>query len=1255
VKSLRFKLCVMLASLHLALTAGLLAAGETAPRVIGYRNDYTGVYADAKPPLTWKATVNDPENVVWRMPLPGPAETAQPIIVGDRIIVMSQPFYLSCFDKMTGKLLWEHRAHARADAKDQEERKAFLLERYVNYMMDEVIARFGCTDPCLYGRPLTRSERYVHSMGHIGLGKANLNDEQKAKLKAEFDAIMAKAPATWEGSNVLESAVPNRMGGDYDAAYTALATPVTDGKRIYAHFATGVAVCYDLEGRRQWIRLLLQDEGGTVVPPPASGGYNHATPVVADGRLYLPRRRVSVPGSKDKSTRNIFCLDAATGATAWVKPIGKMAHVGLISVVRGGVTWIVGVNGGIFLPDGTAPYGWNFFGVGSGGNSGPMPTLDRDTGALYHPSSALRLPDQMAGAPITLWNLEKPPRGGHDGTAWLAQHVPPGESPLPVSRLAEARARSEEHDRGRSFRGSVRNHAAPVVHKGVLYHFNSAQKDLSASDVSQDVLENMFYSRALPQLLGSCKPGKTADYLHSPHIYGDLAIAGDYLYVPGCERTAVLRVGKQFDLLAVNEHEPMVGTLVFDGDRIYVRGVDHLYCLGGPNPTERLPSLKPAAAPPTKQGFPVLARRLIDETLPRLLPILWNLDAEETVKLLEGQLKDGNRAFRNVVLLEELGRMQGDRSAALPLLRKALPSGHWARYRVQVLYAMASLGPAAAPAVPDLIEALKENSPLVRRYIARALGAIGPAAREAIPALEKLLGELAPEEGPALAKEVRLALDKIRSGQEAPTTAPNARKPLRALFIAHYGGSGTLPHFEAIHDANYPDRRVVSWFQSSGIKADVTTEWEKQTGLAFIRKEYTPDRLPKLEDGLGGGERVSGDWAPNARNRAALQARLTEFVAAGPDIVVIAVASDNSYLKGRRQDNDVQRVEALNKYAAEVRKAGARPVVLMAPQGVRPPQDPQAAHPDEQPMIQMAAALDALAVPAGLAMTRIMRDQPTGFWYGKQAPDKAPDGWYRHPGKCDNYVSAAILAVAIEDAKLAKAPEPALINALIANQAYGDNAPTYTAEMLATMHTVAYETWTDFKAKVATARAPKAATQPDAAAFAKQEKFAALARQFASELAPWLLPEMWELDATAAAGILSERLASGREDDNKALLNELGKMTVDRTAVLPALVKVLRTGKDPWYRATAAGAMQTMGPAAAPAIPDLIAALEAEEECVRRYAAGALGAIGPKAKDAIPALEKLLADPSKPPRTSTNVPTVAQAAATAIAKIKAAP
>jgi HEAT repeat protein len=50
---------------------------------------------------------------------------------------------------------------------------------------------------------------------------------------------------------------------------------------------------------------------------------------------------------------------------------------------------------------------------------------------------------------------------------------------------------------------------------------------------------------------------------------------------------------------------------------------------------------------------------------------------------------------------------------------------------------LAKAGPAAAPAVPDLIELLKDKDPLVRHLAAYTLGQIGPKAASAIPALQE--------------------------------------------------------------------------------------------------------------------------------------------------------------------------------------------------------------------------------------------------------------------------------------------------------------------------------------------------------------------------------------------------------------------------------------------------------------------------------------------------------------------------------------
>ena len=77
-------------------------------------------------------------------------------------------------------------------------------------------------------------------------------------------------------------------------------TPVTDGRRIYAHFGHGVVVCYDLDGVLQWPRQVQYSthklRGGTA-----------SSPALLDGVL--------VTGGYRKDA--MIGLDAATGDILW--------------------------------------------------------------------------------------------------------------------------------------------------------------------------------------------------------------------------------------------------------------------------------------------------------------------------------------------------------------------------------------------------------------------------------------------------------------------------------------------------------------------------------------------------------------------------------------------------------------------------------------------------------------------------------------------------------------------------------------------------------------------------------------------------------------------------------------------------------------------------------------------------------------------------------------------------------------------------
>jgi HEAT repeat protein len=78
---------------------------------------------------------------------------------------------------------------------------------------------------------------------------------------------------------------------------------------------------------------------------------------------------------------------------------------------------------------------------------------------------------------------------------------------------------------------------------------------------------------------------------------------------------------------------------------------------------------------------------------------------------------------------------------------------------------------------------------------------------------------------------------------------------------------------------------------------------------------------------------------------------------------------------------------------------------------------------------------------------------------------------------------------------------------------------------------------------------------------------------------------------------------------------------VKRLAVTRTFGKALRPAS--WSNVVAAQSLQLIGPAGAPAVPELIDTLErSQESFARRSAAIALGEIGPGASNAVPALTR---------------------------------
>ena len=96
----------------LCLLVGNLAVAQVA---VGWRTDGRGVYPDAEPPTHWSKQTN----VIWSTNMPS-RSNAQPVIVGDRLFVCSEPFTLICIDRSNGKIKWQ-RTNSYRDVTNDEQ------------------------------------------------------------------------------------------------------------------------------------------------------------------------------------------------------------------------------------------------------------------------------------------------------------------------------------------------------------------------------------------------------------------------------------------------------------------------------------------------------------------------------------------------------------------------------------------------------------------------------------------------------------------------------------------------------------------------------------------------------------------------------------------------------------------------------------------------------------------------------------------------------------------------------------------------------------------------------------------------------------------------------------------------------------------------------------------------------------------------------------------------------------------------------
>src|SRR5262249_43127275 len=195
------------------------------------------------------------KNILWMAELPH-RSNATPIIAGDRVFVMAEPDELLCLDKQTGKLLWT-RANNYYETLTPSERRANPAFRT---RIDPLLAE------------LIKEKDFVK------------RQRLRTRIQKALTAIDPRRFA-WKTDGHFE--------GHFGIVGFTTPTPVSDGKHVWVWCGNGVAACYDLDGKRQWITRVAADELSYASSPAL------ANDILA---VYL---------------HQLIGLDAATGQVRW--------------------------------------------------------------------------------------------------------------------------------------------------------------------------------------------------------------------------------------------------------------------------------------------------------------------------------------------------------------------------------------------------------------------------------------------------------------------------------------------------------------------------------------------------------------------------------------------------------------------------------------------------------------------------------------------------------------------------------------------------------------------------------------------------------------------------------------------------------------------------------------------------------------------------------------------------------------------------
>jgi outer membrane protein assembly factor BamB len=493
----------------------------TADHPVGWRGDGSGRYPGATPPTKWERRKSGggyaASGILYAVPLPNTGVSC-PIIVGNRIYLTVEPWDLVCIDKNSGQILWI-RSSAPFEGLSPEDRKANPdIEAKLAPLLAQLQKANEDVAASLNSKVATAATSGPKdSSGPIQKKKdleKQITEAQNAVNKKLFTLNWAQAVFGYAGP-----------------------TPVSDGKKVYAFFTTGVSVAYDLDGNRKWIARGSGD---------GSEHGNFASPILGAGRLVV-------------WANEMRGYDTETGKLAWTTPAKSFNTYGSMFKVQAGAELVAAFQSGYFarMRDGQKIWGDQAF-----GDSVQTPIVE---GGLIFARMGYPIA-QGEGGSFKAFKIPAGAEGGGKPSPAYAFKMDWAEDELVIDK------KKNPFDRGFV--------ASPLLADGLIYNITEG----GGLFVNDAATGELVYKKVLPM------KAKT-EYWNWAGVSASPTQAGKYIYLMDNQGlTIVLQPGRVYKEVAQNvleesrdgkSQEQNVSTPVFEGSRMYYRTPGYLYCIGG--------------------------------------------------------------------------------------------------------------------------------------------------------------------------------------------------------------------------------------------------------------------------------------------------------------------------------------------------------------------------------------------------------------------------------------------------------------------------------------------------------------------------------------------------------------------------------------------------------------------------------------------------------------------------------------------------